>query len=170
MADMFTKGSATISACGQYRYWLERKWGKAAPQVFVMLNPSTADADADDQTIRRCIGFAKREDAGGLIVVNLFGLRSTDPKALISHADAIGPDNAENIGLALLSAAISGRPVICAWGAHSFATTQAGRLPRRASDFGAELTCLGATKEGHPRHPLYVRGDAPLIRWEPQHG
>jgi hypothetical protein len=65
MTDLLTASNATISPCGKYRYWLERKWGPGTPQVFVMLNPSTADASEDDPTIRRCMGFARREGAGG---------------------------------------------------------------------------------------------------------
>lgn len=164
MADLFTRSSAVISDCGLYRYWLEREWGPGQPQVFVMLNPSTADASVDDPTIGRCISFAKREGAGGLIVVNLFGLRATDPKALKGHADPIGPDNAVNIGLALLQASVAGRPVICAWGANKNAPDQATILVRRAHEFlSANLVCFGMTKDGQPRHPLYVKRDAPLV-------
>lgn len=161
---------ATISACGLYRYWLERRWGRTAPQVFVMLNPSTADASVDDPTIRRCIAFAKREGAGGLIVVNLFALRATDPSALDNHADPVGPANVENLGLALIGAVAIGRPVICAWGANKNAGPAGMRLLARANDLGAALVCLGLTKDGQPRHPLYVKGDAPLIAFDGKMG
>src|SRR5262249_14212908 len=87
--------AAVISDCGRYRYSLTRRWGDAAEPraLFVMLNPSTADAEQDDPTIRRCIGFAKAWGMGSLEVVNLYALRATDPAALLSAPDPIGPKN-----------------------------------------------------------------------------
>lgn len=152
----------------QYRYWLERKWGIAPPQVFVMLNPSTADQVDDDPTIRRCISFAKREGAGGLIVVNLFALRTTDPANLALADDPVGPDNIGAIGEALLIAMAHGRPIVCAWGAHQMASSRVPDIVRRAADFGVKMVCLGVTKDGHPRHPLYVRSATELTSWTPQ--
>lgn len=163
MADLLTQSSADISPCGTYRYWLERKWSIAAPQVFVMLNPSTADANEDDPTIRRCKGFAEREGAGGIVVVNLFAFRATDPKELDSAADPIGPANSLAIGNAMLLAKVCKRPMICAWGANKHAPKEADRLERRAADFDVELVCLGQTKAGAPKHPLYIKSDQPLV-------
>lgn len=157
------KKSAVISPCGLYRYRLERRWGDAPPQTFIMLNPSTADADIDDPTIRRCIEFAKREGAGGLVVVNLFALRATDPKELINHPDPVGPDNAYEIGLALVGAAAIGKPVICGWGSNKNAQPQANRLMARAHDIGAQLCALHINADGSPKHPLYIKSSAPLI-------
>ena len=85
--------AAVISKCGAYRYSLTRRWSGAPLLTFVMLNPSTADAKEDDPTIRRCIGFARREGAGELIVANLYALRSSAPEALWSARDPIGPKN-----------------------------------------------------------------------------
>src|SRR5690606_18576726 len=92
-------GTARFSPCGQYRYLLTRPipapfWKPDAGEaVFVMLNPSTADASEDDPTIRRCIGFAKEWGCTGLTVANLYALRSTDPKGLWKHRDPVGPEN-----------------------------------------------------------------------------
>ena len=73
-------GTAWISECGRYRYSLTRRFADGLDLVFVMLNPSTADADKDDPTIRRCCGFADRMGFGGIIVVNLFALRAAAPE------------------------------------------------------------------------------------------
>jgi hypothetical protein len=155
---------ATISPCGTYRYTLDRVWDASLPiALFIMLNPSTADASEDDPTIRRCISFAKREGCGALTVVNLFALRSTDPGALTAHPDPVGPDNDLHIALAL-----GKQPeiVIAAWGAHSFARARAEAVTSILA-LTWQVNCLGVTKDGDPRHPLYVRGDAPLIPWPP---
>jgi hypothetical protein len=155
-----TMTGAVISPCGTYRYQLVRRWGQSASAVFIMLNPSTADAVQDDPTIRRCVGFAKREACGGIIVVNLFGLRSPDPAALIRHADPVGPANDTHI---LASVGSGASVVIAAWGAHSFAAERAHKVHALLTAQRVKLLCLGLTQEGYPRHPLYVRRDAPLI-------
>src|SRR5262245_19133112 len=94
MGDLFQTKEALISPCGLYRYWLTRTWDNSLRRVcWVMLNPSTADAEQDDPTIRRCVGFARSWGAGGIIVVNLFAFRASDPKALLRAADPVGPDN-----------------------------------------------------------------------------
>ncbi len=155
--------SAIISDCGQYRYTLHRK----LPQVvsfnklclFIMLNPSTADANLDDPTIRRCIGFAKRESCTELTVVNLFALRATNPKEISAHHSPIGPDNHRHVEHQLERH--GGGVIVAAWGAHPAVAGMS--LPFKIRDFGA--LCLGTTKEGRPRHPLYVRADQPLIPW-----
>ena len=85
--------SAIISACGQYRYQLTREahdqFATRGPALFIMLNPSTADAELDDPTIRRCRGFAKAWDCAGIVVANLYALRATDPAALWTHPGII---------------------------------------------------------------------------------
>ena len=159
------RASATISDCGKYRYWLERKWGDGSPQVFVMLNPSTADATENDPTIRRCMTFAKREGRAGIIVVNLFALRATDPVELIRSDDPIGPENMTAIGEALLLSVAQRSPIICAWGGHRTASKQASRFRRRAKVFDANLVCFDKTKTGAPRHPLYLKADTPLVTY-----
>lgn len=161
MTGFLIRRAASISACGKYRYRLTRYWGPGKMLPFVMLNPSTADADVDDPTIRRCMGFARRFEAGGIIVVNLFAYRATDPVELKRVADPIGPANFDALQEIAIVSGGTNSPVICAWG------TSAGErgadvvaMMRREH---AHLFCLGLTKGGHPRHPLYVRGDAPLL-------
>jgi len=156
---------AVISPCGTYRYTLDRIWNSDLPRaLFIMLNPSTADASIDDPTIRRCRSFATRIGCGGLTVVNLFALRSTNPDALSTHPDPVGPDNDTHIALAL-----DGNPaaVIAAWGAHPAARARAAPVAGLITTQQRRVDCLGTTKHGDPRHPLYVRGDAPLIPWTP---
>lgn len=153
---------AVISDCGRYRYRLTRTWDPSRESlVFVMLNPSTADAAVDDPTIRRCIGFARRDGYGGIIVVNLFAWRATDPADLPSNLPMrMGPDNRRYV-----YEAATGRDVILAWGSHSAAWPEVtDPLPERLWLAGARsIRCLGFTKSGKPRHPLYVRADQSFV-------
>ncbi len=158
-AGLFGTSSAVLSDDEKYRYLLTRELGAGAPLVFIMLNPSTADADVDDPTIRRCIRFAARENAGRLVVVNLFALRATDPRELARDPDPVGPRNDEFI----LMHCGPGARIVAAWGAHPFAAARARTVAQMVAGAGGRLECLGVTKDGHPRHPLYVRGDAPLL-------
>jgi len=146
---------ARLSADGRYRYTLDRRWGpRPGAVVWIMLNPSTADAGGDDPTIRRCVGFTRGFGYDALRVVNLFALRTTDPGVLRGAVDPVGPDN--DRWLACVSRPAGRGPVVAAWGAHRLAAARAARLlgagvlPRRG------LTCLGQTAAGQPRHPLYL--------------
>lgn len=157
LAEDVSKG-AIISECGQYRYRLWRRWESCAPRLaWVMLNPSTADAEQDDPTIRRCIGFAKAWGYGSITVVNVYALRSTDPAALAQASDPFGPENDWHLRDVILGS--SG--AVAAWGAHPGATEAFRAFLRRTSEVNAAggLVTLGMTKSGHPRHPLYVKGD-----------
>lgn len=155
--------AAIISDCGLYRYKLTRFWGPEHALPFVMLNPSTADADIDDPTIRRCMGFARREGAGGIIVVNLFGLRATDPSELHKTRDPFGSANRGEIHALGQWAFLAGVPVVCAWGTHGWYKSANDDATRLLENTGARLVCLGTTKVGHPKHPLYIKGDQPLV-------
>lgn len=159
---MTVEKRALISDCGAYRYWLTRKWGPGHDMRFIMLNPSVADADIDDPTIRRCMSFAKREGYGGIIVCNLFALRSTDPSALAGGEDPVGPDNGKWIQELVDKCHLL--PTVAAWGAHPFATDRAEAVKAMFAKVAGPLWCLGKTQAGHPRHPLYVKGDQPLVR------
>lgn len=164
-SDLFGTGmtrTAEISDCGRYRYSLGRAWSHAIRHMtIVMLNPSTADADVDDPTIRRCIGFAKREGCGGLTVVNLFGLRSSSPKDLKLADDPVGPNNMAALFQHVADASI----VVCGWGAHPIACAPAARFQSFIETQSTiRLWCLGTTQDGAPRHPLYVRASKCLER------
>ncbi|MFU8947912.1 DUF1643 domain-containing protein [Mycetocola zhadangensis] len=148
--------SATADIRDEYRYTLTRIWDSALPMItFVLLNPSTADAVQLDPTLRRCVGFAKREGYGGMVILNLYAFRTKDPKVMMAATDPVGPENDRVL------AEVTGT-VVAGWGtnAHPARVVQAlALLPR--------LHALGVTKDGHPRHPLYVPADAPLIEWMP---
>lgn len=150
--------SAVISDCTKYRYWLERDKG-VNPLVFVMLNPSTADAEIDDPTIRRCRRFAVDNGYTGIVVVNLYAYRATKPKDLFFAADPIGLLNDQYVSAAAMS-----RDVCCAWGANCdpVRTAEVINIIRAA---GCTPKCLGTTKDGSPRHPLYVKADQKLINF-----
>lgn len=162
-ANLFGRAysSAVLSDCGTYRYELSRvwDWDFELPVVgWVMLNPSTADADVDDPTIRRCMGFARRWGYGGIVVRNLFALRATDPRELRLHPAPTGPDN-----MSYLAQAIHDAFTVCAWGSHPEAVSPGRALVAQLRAAGADVRCLGVTKDYHPRHPLYVRNDAEPI-------
>lgn len=155
---------ALISDCGRYRYTLRRQWDPGASHLLViMLNPSTADAEIDDPTIKRCISFALRERFGGIIVMNLFAFRATSPNDMKAAADPIGPDNDDWLVSKLNLFASLNEPVLVAWGAHGSHLDRAARVVALADLAGSRLVCLGTTAAGHPRHPLYVKGDQPFV-------
>jgi hypothetical protein len=158
--------TARFSACGTYRYELARRWAHGPVVTWIMLNPSTADASVNDPTIRRCIGFSRAWNFAGLAVVNLFAFRSTDPKALKTVDDPVGPDN----HAAIHDAVVRSRLVVAAWGAHEFVNGRAGEVRETIAEIGRPLLCLGKTKAGHPRHPLYVSTAQSLERLDCEEG
>jgi hypothetical protein len=150
---------------GPYRYLLWRRWDDAATLLFVMLNPSMADARRDDPTIRRCLGFARAWGFGGVEVVNLFAWRATAPRDLLRARDPIGPDNDRVIA----AAAGRAQAVIAAWGNHGEHRDRDRQVAELlASAAAAAPRCLGATGRGAPRHPLYVRSTVRCAAWTPQ--
>lgn len=170
-------GTAVVSPCGTYRYHLRRECrtpldgstGKA--MVFVMLNPSTADATQDDPTVRRCRGFAEREGCASFEIVNLYAYRTPSPKALFD-AMAAGVDVHGGHNRRYLIAAIRQADVlVAAWGAHARPADVAEFVglveSERAGGYYGLLPvwCLGLTRAGQPRHPLMLRADSPLEPW-----
>ncbi len=151
--NKFIKGGmkkhAILSRDDKYRYQLSRIWDEDRPKIlFIMLNPSTADADADDPTIRRVVNFAKSWGYGGIFVGNLYAFRSTDPKGLRYADNPIGEDNIRHIqGLIGLT-----DRVIYAWGNNQ-------REPEWLCDLVHTPYCIDISKKGIPKHPLYLKGD-----------
>lgn len=157
--------AATISEDGLYRYGLLRRWTDGNPLAYVMLNPSTADATLDDQTIRRCMFYARRDGYGGIYVLNLYAYRTADPKTMFRQPDPVGPKNDEFLYRHLWAARIQARPVVAAWGMNA----PAERVEQvMALVPGVDWRCLGVTKDGHPRHPSRLGNDLPLSPFPPQ--
>jgi hypothetical protein len=164
--DPDVESGAQITPSGTYRYRLWRAWGEGDRLGFVMLNPSTADAMLDDQTIRRCMFYARRDGFAGIEVVNLFAWRATQPTDLPAElAVAEGPDNEQFIQAMLDSCPT----VVAAWGATLADVVRRRRWldPRRrpmamAKHAGTDLRCLGRTSAGHPRHPSRLGNDQAL--------
>lgn len=155
---------AIISNCGKYRHWLTRHWDDTKEMcAFIMLNPSTADASEDDPTIRRCISFAKSWGYGGLVVVNLFDYRSTDPKYLTTAKNPCSDLADHFINQALETASL----IVCAWGNLGSILNRSKQVRKIIEDHDIleMIHCLGLNKSGEPKHPLYVRADQDLIEF-----
>ncbi len=152
---------AFIDGSYRYRLWRTLEEVRTTKRVlFVMLNPSTADEHRDDPTLRRCIGFAKQWGFRRVDVCNLFAYRSSSPRVLRTAVDPVGPLNDGVLREVAAEAALT----VVAWGAD-------GKLGRRGDYVAATvlrkraLYCLGRTRSGEPRHPLYVPRSAELIRY-----
>jgi hypothetical protein len=144
---------AVYSPCERYRYALTVEWDAQKPRLlYVMLNPSKATEMANDPTIERCERRARALDYGAFRVTNLFGLRETSPTKLRKARRPTGPDNASYV----LQAADWSDDILAAWGVHGTHRAQGAEIEGLLRDAGHTLHCLGVTKEGHPRHPLYV--------------
>ena len=165
--------TAEISDDGVYRFDLTRSWAEGrAPRwvCFCGLNPSTADATVDDPTIRREIGFAKAIGATGLVKVNLVPYRATDPKKMLANWNPVEDVEpwARNLGALELARDLArggdGLGVFAAWGN---LPDKALAFEERAAVFvlGQPLLCLGTTKSGSPRHPLYMPRNACPVEW-----
>lgn len=154
-----------------YRFRLWRQWGEASPLPIVMLNPSVADADTDDHTIRRCCTIARDLAYGGITVVNLFALVDPDPRGLLDapEDDPVGLTN----GTVIRELARQNRMLVAAWGAPPSSPKQLTRLVvgrvrvvhRMVLDAGAEWRCFGTTAAGHPRHPSRLGHVPSLLTW-----
>ncbi len=153
---------AVFSDCRRYRYRLGRQW-RAEPKrlvAFVMLNPSVADDVQNDPTITRCIGFAKTWGFDGLLIGNAYAWRSTDPRALLTAEDAIGEDN----NLHLAEIANRAELIVCGWGTHCD-IVRGREVLDVLHNYCDQVKCFVQNKNGSPKHPLYVRGDALPIEY-----
>jgi hypothetical protein len=159
------KREANISKCNQFRYTLSRVWDINKPKVmFMMLNPSKADAITDDPTIIRCIDFAKKWDFGGLYVCNLFACIATNPKDLFAKQNPLGNEN----DVFIKKYADEVDIIVCAWGNRSIIKSiLKEQTPFELLDFVKDkLYYLKLTKDGTtPRHPLYLKADLTPIKY-----
>lgn len=153
-----TKG-ALFSPCRKYRYSLWRIWDVNLPRCcFIGLNPSTADEVIDDPTIRRCIRFARDWGFGSYYMLNIFAWRDTDPRGMKAAAEPIGEKNDHEIIVTTTNSHLT----VAAWGVHG-AYCGRGQAVRGLVE---KLHHLGLTKDGHPKHPLYLRADTQPTLWE----
>ncbi len=158
---------ATISECGKYRYVLWRKFKSAGPRhCWICLNPSIANAEIDDPSLNRMCHFSKREGAAEVFVVNLMAYRATDPlevrKASKSGVNIFGPENPLHVGAAFKNSDLC----ILGWG-NGGSWKKSGKnmveFLNAINKSGTPIRCLGVTKHGHPKHPLYISNNQPLV-------
>ena len=164
MSETMTK-SATLSPCGRYRYELTRAWEPSFRHVvWIMLNPSTADAEVDDPTIRKCITLSKAWGFGRLTVVNLFAWRATDRRELRRVNAPSGGGRNDN---AIIANATAADTVICAWGKDGIHHGRDRRVLWLLQNAGVRnLFHLGLNDDGvTPKHPLYLANDTQPIAW-----
>lgn len=163
--QMAVSRSAVISDCEKYRYSLERKWDETKPRVmFLMLNPSTADANVDDATIRRCIGFAKNWGFGSLCVGNLFAYRSTNPKELLKTKEPMGILNKWHLDFM----AKESEMIVCAWGNAPIVNKLGKKFGENYKPLkGIEnLHYIDLSNDGTPKHPLYLKSELMPKKYE----
>ena len=166
-----TNDGAVFSPDRLFRYKLWRCWDYGPSLIVIGCNPSVADETSDDPTIRRCIGYAKREGLAGLVMLNVHPYRATDPRDLQRYErSVIGQSapitiNAEHIRHTIRDSQIvwGQSYVLAAWGNHG--EKYAERTNQELVALGVGVACLGMTRRGQPRHPLYMRADAPFGAW-----
>lgn len=152
---------AAFSRCNLYRYQLERRWDRESQSkrvVFIGLNPSTADHQVDDPTIRRCMGFARSWGYNVVTVVNLFAYRTPYPAELKKAIDPVGARNTRYLSRVIREADL----VIACWGRDGGWWEQDKRLVNRFKD---RLYCLAENSDGSPAHPLYQRATTKPSPW-----
>lgn len=154
------RGRARFSPCKTYRYTLNRTLSRDGLGicVFIMLNPSTADADTNDPTVRRCVGYADAWGYRSLTVLNAFAFRGTDPRDMKAAEEPVGPDNDRWIHSVTTSDGLPKR-VIVAWGKDGTHQNRDLAVMKILTKQGLPVFCLGTNKDGTPRHPLYLKKD-----------
>lgn len=156
------KKYATISECTRYRYMLSRIWNPDRGVVaFVGLNPSTADAEKDDHTVRTCMRYAQSWGYGGICMLNLFAFRTRSPAVMLKASEPVGIENDWHIEYLAWRA----QRVIVAWGRHGNHMSRAARVARLLPP----MECLAVNKDGTPHHPLYLPADIQPQPWSLMH-
>lgn len=150
---------ALFSPCRTWRYVLWRTWDETLGHVmFTGLNSSTADETNNDPTVSRCINYGQRWGYGGIYMLNIFAFRATDPKRMKAALDPVGPDNDEYLWIYHTMSAIT----VACWGTHGAFRDRGAIVANMLGD----LYCLGKTKDGYPKHPLYLKSDLRPILYE----
>ncbi len=161
MSKLFDHSGATFSNCRKYRYKLWRIWDPNKPMVmFIGLNPSTANEDTDDPTIRRVMKFAKDWGYGGVYMMNLFAWVTPKPEELKKCENPLGDNN--NM---LEAVAAKSELIVCAWGAFK----EAKERSMEVTKMFPQGMCLGINGDGSPKHPLYIAGNTRLIKYSIHH-
>lgn len=145
-----------------YRYRLWRRWGDGDQMTFIGVNPSTADETIDDQTIKKCRGFAKRNGCEAIQMLNLFAFRSRDPAKMKQHNSPIGPLN----DAVLVEYATQSRTVVACWGDDGKHLDRASAVIELLDAEGVEVMCFGLTKKKYPRHPVMLAYSTPLVSYK----
>lgn len=158
-------GGAAFSQCGQFRWWLRRRWNwtRLDEIAYIGLNPSTADEHTDDPTVARCIRRAMREHRTGMWMLNAFAFRATDPRQMLRQRDPIGKLNDRHI-LDVCKLDQVSEVVLC-WGGLGRVLGRSAQLLELLQPVSHKLRYLDLTSGGEPRHPLYLRNDLELKRW-----
>ena len=153
------RAGAVFSPCRAYRYVLWRKWGDSPMLLWIMANPSTADAFQTDPTVRRTLNFAERWGYRESRVCNAFAFRSTDPKRLTQVTDPVGPQNKQYVE----ENARQAHRIVLAWGNIARLNQQSDRVREWLKPYRSKLFCLGTTEtHGEPLHPLYLSTGTPM--------
>lgn len=160
--------AAYLSEDRRYRYWLTRIWNDAKPMMCVIgLNPSTADENADDPTIRKCKGFADRLGFGGLLMLNVGALRATNPRQWLKAPHPFGEENTvAHIREYIAQNSVCSFPgdqsprkgvtlIVAAWGRNCAKGAPLSRSLAIAHSLN-NLKCWGKNADGTPRHPLML--------------
>jgi len=160
--DLYTRITCVLNATRTHRYLLSHVWDECIPpMVWIMLNPSIANANQNDPTFSRCLHHSRQREAGGTVVVNLFALIATDHRKLINHPDAVGKFND-----LVLTTLIPPNPwLVCAWGASKFAEPRAVAVTQLLANY--PMWCLGTNENGSPKHPLYLPYNGRLEPYTP---
>lgn len=162
------KRGAMVSEDRLFRYHLWRQWDAARPvQLWIMFNPSTADAIQDDATVTRLIARSGRSGAGGLIICNLYAYRATNPNDLRKAHYPVGPENDRVLNYAIKEYATHPE-IMAGWGMLGHMSLRAKAVTTLVTEtYHRPFYCLGTTTDGAPRHPLYVSYDTPAQLWRP---
>jgi hypothetical protein len=167
----FLKSTALISDCQKYRFHLTRVWDESKPSIcWMLLNPSTADAEKLDPTLTRCLGYSVDWGYGQMHILNIFAFRATDPKVMMAVADPVGHNilvggtPVSNDGYLTLIPGIC-HMTVAGWGGGGTFKGRYVEVAKLAQVRGLKFQCLGQTKTGQPRHPLYLAKNTKLENW-----